>query len=90
MSPLEDRHALGQIPLAHPPERPQEVPQPGPLPLHRVAVDLTHPVALGVARPPALGPRVIDDLMDSVVPLPDPVVSVPLLGIDRRTGVTDV
>ena len=85
MSPLEDRHVLSQIPLAHPPERPQEVPHPGPQALHGVTVDLTHPVTIGVDRPRAFGPRVIHGLMDSVVPLSESVGAVPLLGRDRRT-----
>jgi hypothetical protein len=50
VAPLEDRHVLVQVLLAHAPERPQEVPQPGPQPLQRVDVDLADAVAV-VPRP---------------------------------------
>jgi hypothetical protein len=84
MSPLEDRHILVQIPLADAPERPQEVPQACPQPLQRVALDLAHPVAIGVDRPGALGPRLIDGLVDAALPSVHPVVAVPLIDVDSR------
>ena len=58
VGPLEDRHVLRQVPLVHAPERPQEVPQPRPDPLQRVAVHLADPVAVVVPRP--LARRVAD------------------------------
>src|SRR5512144_2046345 len=38
VGPLEQGHILVQVLLAHAPERPQEVPQPRPQPLQRVAI----------------------------------------------------
>ena len=48
--PLEDRDVLVQLPLAHAPERPQEVAQPRPQPRQRVVVDLADAVAVVVPR----------------------------------------
>src|SRR5258708_14929288 len=84
MTPLKERHVLRQIPLAHPAERPQEVPQPRPQALLRVAMDLTYPIPVAVERPRPFRPRVIDRPMDPTVPLADAVVPVPLVGVHRR------
>ena len=54
VTPLEHRHVLVQILLVHPAERAEEVPQAGPQPLQRVAVDLADAVAVVVAGPLAV------------------------------------
>ena len=83
VDPLEDGHVAAQVVLAHAPEGPQERPQRGPGPLHRVDVHLADPVAVVVAGP----------LLDRVVhrrPRPpevrDAVVARPLVGVQPRTG----
>ena len=50
-SPLEERHVLGQVLLAHSPERTEEVPQPRPAPLERIARHLANAVPVVVPRP---------------------------------------
>ena len=92
MSPLEHRHVLRQIPLAHAPEPAQEDPQPRPQPLLRIAVNLTHPVTIQVQRPGALGPRVVHRHMDSALVPAHSAISRPLVRVDRRprqAGVRD-
>src|SRR4051812_6629858 len=84
MAPLEHRHVLRQTPLAHPPERPQEVSQPRPRPLHRVAMLLTPPVTVGVDRITAPRTRVVYRHVDPAVTAAAPVVAAPLVGVHRR------
>src|SRR3954447_23070497 len=48
--PLENDDILFQVYFVHAPERPEEVPQPGPDPLQRVAMDLADAIAVVIPR----------------------------------------
>src|SRR3954462_8463673 len=82
MAPLEDRLVLRQVPLAHAPERPQEIPKTRPGALHRVAMHLADPVAVVVPSPGRLRPRVLHRHADPTHP-GEPAVAPPLVGGDR-------
>src|SRR5262245_35350812 len=79
VTPLEDRHILGQVPLAHAPEWSQEVAQARPQALLGVAVRLAHPVTVPVQGPGRLRPRTVDRPVDPLVPAAGPGVAPPLV-----------
>ena len=68
VGPFEDGYVLCQILFMNTPERPQEMPQPGPTPFHSIAVYFSHPISivvsgiLAVRRAPRVmsPPRVAD------------------------------
>src|SRR3954453_2587948 len=48
--PLENDDILFQVYFVHTPERPEEIPQPGPDPLQRVAMDLADAITVVIPR----------------------------------------
>src|SRR4051794_24689442 len=82
MTPLKDRHVMMQVRFTHPPKRTQKIAQPCPDALHRIVVDLAHPITILIPCPLPLARRVTD-LLEATPVLRQMVIGMPLISVHR-------